>query len=494
MRPIELVYDSEPSGSDSLRPLLHSRLILFGVTFLGVWLARALLSPLDIREHHRATGLASPAAMLLALLVLCRIRLSLGQLRALELVQVGIWCLRNLALEHVRVAVNDDPSAGLEHSHLPWFILIVAYGIAVPTSWKRCLLVTLAVAVQPLWFDITLKPNVGRDQVLALVEQLGAGVALSLFVAVHLNRLTAEAFQARKLGRYYLKRKLGVGGMGEVYLAEHELLHRPCAVKVIRSDRITETNLRRFEREVQATAQLSNGNIVRVLDFGRAGDGTFFCVMEYLPGMDLERFVSRYGPMACSRVVHVLRQVCSALREAHAAGLVHRDIKPTNIILCEQGQVFDVAKLVDFGLVQEHEVDAKTGRLTQEKVVVGTPRYMSPEQIAGKAIDGRSDLYSLGAVAYFLLVGQPPFLHEDYQRLFAAHLTEPVPPLRQRRPDIPPDVEGIILRCLDKQPDQRYQDARSLEAALATCSVAGQWTGREAEAWWREYVDDNALP
>src|SRR5262249_14466376 len=148
--------------------------------------------------------------------------------------------------------------------------------------------------------------------------------------------------------------KLGEGGMGEVYLAEHQLLHRPCAIKVIRADRLNDPSaFQRFEREVRATARLTHGNIVRVFDFGRARDGTFFCVMEYLPGMDLDRLVERYGPVPPERAVYILRQLCSALREAHTAGLIHRDIKPTNIILCERGMVFDVAKLVDFGLVRE---------------------------------------------------------------------------------------------------------------------------------------------
>src|SRR5262249_3658614 len=152
-------------------------------------------------------------------------------------------------------------------------------------------------------------------------------------------------------------------------------------------------------------------NTVEIYDYGHASDGTFYYVMELLPGLSLDQLVERHGPLPPARAVYLLRQVCGALQEAHAAGLIHRDIKPANIFACARGGQFDVAKLLDFGLVQSVRLEGDGQRLTQEGALAGTPAYMAPEQAAGEThLDGRSDLYSLGAVAYFLLTGQPPFV------------------------------------------------------------------------------------
>src|SRR5690606_32548061 len=202
---------------------------------------------------------------------------------------------------------------------------------------------------------------------------------------------------------YLLKRRLGEGGMGEVYKAEHRLLKRPCVVKLIRAERAGDPRaLARFDREVQATAQLKHPNTVEVFDYGRTEDGVFYYVMEYLEGLSLEEIVHRYGPLPPARVVRILRQVCGALREAHGLGLVHRDIKPSNILLCRYGGLDDMAKLLDFGLVQTAS-DPADNRLTQAGGFVGTPDFMSPEQASGAAPDARSDIYSLGATAFYLL-------------------------------------------------------------------------------------------
>src|SRR5262249_41007788 len=201
------------------------------------------------------------------------------------------------------------------------------------------------------------------------------------------------------------------GGMGEVYRAEHLLLRRPCAIKLIRPERAGDLqNLRRFEREVQAMATLTNWHTVEVYDYGHAADGTFYYVMELLPGLTLDQLVRQYGPLPPARAVHLLRQVCVALREAHAVGLIHRDIKPSNVIVGERGGLPDVAKLLDFGLVRSVGLSPSGERVTQTGSVVGTPSYMSPEQASDSPeVDVRSDFYSLGAVAYFLLTGRPPF-------------------------------------------------------------------------------------
>jgi serine/threonine-protein kinase len=235
-------------------------------------------------------------------------------------------------------------------------------------------------------------------------------------------------------------------------------------------------------------ATLTHPNTVEIYDYGHADDGTFYYVMEYLPGQNLEHLVSYYGPLSPARAIHLLIQVCRALREAHNAGLLHRDLKPSNIIACERGGVFDVAKLLDFGLVHTTGTQKNDGRLTHHGTIIGSPPYMSPEQAAGKTeLDPRSDIYSLGAVAYFLLTGQPPFVRETAMMMLMAHAYEPVVPLTDVRPEVPADLQAVVLRCLEKDPADRYADARSLEQALADCEAADQWTEEQAAAWWREH-------
>jgi tRNA A-37 threonylcarbamoyl transferase component Bud32 len=491
-RPIDLISDSGPSPEDQLRMLLRSRLLLVSAVFLMVWVARAVIyRRAEEPEYLHVPGIVCFVVMAALLLVLRRADLSLRALRVVEFLIIAIWCLRNTALYYYQIeAAEGRLLPGDYHASLPWFTLIVCYGALIPASWQRSAVVALGITLLPVLLTIGLQPNRELSSLLPLLWQLGVASAICIFSASRIHALTEEALEARKLGQYRLKTKLGQGGMGEVYLAEHQLLHRPCAIKVIRADRLGDpAAFQRFEREVRATARLTHGNIVRVFDFGRARDGTFFCVMEYLPGMDLDRLVERYGPIPAERAVYILRQLCGALREAHAAGLIHRDIKPTNIILCERGMVYDVAKLVDFGLVHETASAEPSSKLTEERTTVGTPHYMSPEQISGKALTGASDIYSLGAVAYFLITGHTPFEGGDYRRLFAAHLTEPAPPVRTWCPAVPADVEKVIMRCLEKKPVDRFADAQSLGQALADCVCAREWTAERAEAWWREYVD-----
>jgi serine/threonine protein kinase len=212
---------------------------------------------------------------------------------------------------------------------------------------------------------------------------------------------------------------------------------------------------------------------VQIYDYGHAADGTFYYVMEYLPGPNLEQLVKREGPLPPARAVHLLRQLCGALREAHVAGLVHRDIKPSNIIVCERGGMADVAKLLDFGMVAVPDT-AQALVLTEQYQVLGTPQFMSAEQAAGLSdLDARSDLYSLGVTAYFMLAGKSPFERATPNLVIAAHIRDAAPPLRMLRSDVPADLSAIIDRCLEKEPDNRFPDAASLERALAGCQCAG---------------------
>jgi eukaryotic-like serine/threonine-protein kinase len=244
--------------------------------------------------------------------------------------------------------------------------------------------------------------------------------------------------------------------------------------------------LERFEREVRLTAALSHPNTVEIYDYGRTEDGTYYYVMEYLRGLSLAELVERHGPLPAGRAVHLLRQVCLALCEAHGAGLIHRDIKPSNIFASKRGGTDDVAKLFDFGLVLPL---SKNGAPHQsgEGRIFGTPLFMSPEQATGdRAIDGRSDIYSLGAVAYYLLTGRPPFEGANGIGLLIAHAHDPVVAPSRFRAGIPEDLERVVLRCLAKDAADRYQDVQALERALGDCGCAKDWDHDRAARWWRD--------
>ena len=302
--------------------------------------------------------------------------------------------------------------------------------------------------------------------------------ALSLYGGYRIETLRRDAQAARQLGQYVLTTPLGSGGMGEVYLAEHRFLRRPCAVKLIRAEQAgDEATLRRFELEAQATAALTHPNTVQIYDYGIADDGTFYYVMEYLPGTTLESLLETEGAQAPTRVVHVLKQLCGALQEAHTQGLIHRDIKPGNVIVGERGGVRDVAKLLDFGLVAAVTHGAAGTTLegvADAGLVVGTPAYMSPEQCGGDAAIGpASDLYSLGAVAFALLTGQSPFAGRSSMQMLAAHLFETPKRVDALQSGVPVALADIVARCLAKLPEHRYADARALGDALESLNFPG---------------------
>lgn len=382
----------------------------------------------------------------------------------------------------------------------PWAVMIISYGIMIPNTARRCLMAVglMAAFFLAITLGLALTTSAAPATALAgyvlcsLTDMAFAG-ALAIFGAYRIQTLQRVASEARRLGPYRLIRHLGSGGMGEVYLAEHALLRRPCALKLIRAELVGDAHsLSRFEREVQSMATLTHPNTVRVYDYGLATDGTFYYAMEFLPGLSLQELVTRYGPLPGARAVYLLRQVCEALREAHAIRLVHRDIKPDNVLACQAGGMHDVAKLLDFGLVRVHGLNQDSSNLTGVGTLAGTPAFMSPEQAAGAAdIDARSDIYSLGAVAYFLLTGRPPFIEPTSVQTMAAHLTADVVPPRERQPLVPADLESVVLRCLQKDRAHRFQDVDSLLAALNSTQCATGWTSPAAADWWRE--TDRAL-
>jgi len=382
-------------------------------------------------------------------------------------------------------------------SVLRWSLLIVIYGTFIPNTWRRCAVVVCSLASMPVILMLigSQMDQAAGPYVLAAVPEtvimLATAVAIAVFGSHKIRELHEKAHEAEKLGQYRLKQVIGFGGMGTVYLAEHVLLRRQCAIKLIRADQAGDPRtLLRFEREVRATATLTHWNTVEIFDYGHAEDGTFYYVMEYLPGMNLEDLVEQHGPMPPERAVHFLRQVCQALREAHSIGLIHRDIKPSNIFASERGKVYDVAKLLDFGLVKNSGLAGDDARLTQEGSFTGSPAFMSPEQAAGQQqLDARSDIYNVGAVGYFLITGQLLFDRGSPLQMLHAHAYEPLVPNHQFEESVPADLKQVILRSLEKDPERRYQDAASLDKALAMCACAGRWTLEKAEEWWRERIE-----
>ena len=443
---------------------------------------------------------------------------SVFQLKALEIAMIGAFAIRDAVVQYRLVLIfsqrGDPVMAQLTVKNLVLLtcILIVTYGLYVPKTWRRAAIVTGTLAMLPfatLAVLYAMHPDVMRwllegmrhcdsprvyllsfDAMTLLIVAVG-----SAFGARTISRLQRQVAEARQLGQYRLRRRLGGGGMGEVYLAEHQFLKRPCALKLIHpGEAMNPKALARFEREVQLTATLSHPNTIEIFDYGRTEDGSYYYVMEYLPGLTLSELVEQFGPLPPGRVVYLLRQVCLALREAHAAGLIHRDIKPSNIFAARRGGMDDVAKLLDFGLVRPATTVA-TPHLSEEGQILGTPHFMSPEQaLSRRELDQRTDIYSLGAVAYFVLTGQPPFNVDSAIATMIAHAHEPVIPPSRLNSDIPADLERIVLRCLAKDPVDRFRDAANLERALGECGCAADWDDDLAAEWWDDAGQDFAPP
>ena len=333
----------------------------------------------------------------------------------------------------------------------------------------------------PQWAFVT--ADVVISSIIILLATIGSRIIYGLRQKVSV---------AMQLGQYTLDRKIGEGGMGEVYRASHTLLRRPTAVKLLLPDRIGLGTVERFEREVQHMSRLTHPNTVAVFDYGRNPEGVFYYAMEYLDGIDLEDLVAMWGPQPADRVTAILLQVCGALHEAHSNGIIHRDIKPANIILCERGAVPDVAKVVDYGLVKE--ITANTGESSQ--MILGTPAYIAPEVVTDPSKVGPAgDLYALGAVGYFLLTGKPVFEGKTSVDVCVQHVTAtPVPPSKAAGIFIPEALEQTILRCLAKSPRDR-PTARALAALLRDAPPAKDWTEDEALAWWTKFrARESAAP
>ena len=299
------------------------------------------------------------------------------------------------------------------------------------------------------------------------------------------------------VGSYRLVQRLGSGGMGEVWLGKHQLLARPAAIKLIRSELSAgpqhDRLVQRFRREAQVTANLRSSHTVELYDFGTNDNGSFYYVMEYLPGMDLKDMVDRFGPLPPERVVMLLAQACLSLSEAHEHGLVHRDIKPANLFITRLGPEYDYLKVLDFGLVQGEAGDEST-HLTVQGFVHGTPAFMSPERSLEQEVDGRSDLYSLGCVAFWLLTGRPVFESSNSSATLLAHAqTPPRPPSAVAKNRIPKELDAVVLHCLEKSPSKRPVSAFDLWEDLQGVPLKTPWTQHRARQWWLDNAPERLV-
>jgi serine/threonine-protein kinase len=349
-------------------------------------------------------------------------------------------------------------------------------GIPSVGAWRWLPEHRIAIGVETTWNDAFAPVRVLENAYAAMLGLLTLSSGAAILSWIRANRYQKEV---RQLGSYRLIRKIGSGGMGEVYLAQHALLKRQAAIKILRPEKISERSIERFEREVQHAADLRNPHTIEVFDFGRAEDGTFFCVMEFVDGISLDTLVAEEGPIDPERAIFILCGICDSLEEAHSCGILHRDIKPQNVMVGVLGGRYDWVKVLDFGLARNvDEADNERG------MVAGTPLYMAPERFRpGSVVDTRSDIYSVGAVAYYLLAGREAF--EAGPDLVQQILTwTPASPSHYAERSVPRAIERLIYECLDKDPEQRPASIAEFRERLLALRGERPWTESDAREWW----------
>ena len=490
---------------DSARRLRVIALIYAGGVLLGT-LAAVLVDP-DARErltHFYGWGITAisvTAGVVVAALASNR------RIRPETLMNIGL-VFEVVAAYGIAFAAYWGVYQGLDHDpeHLALFGLswvapwIMFFTIVSPNLPRRALYAAIgAGSAVPVTLLLTIKyggTSINLTSVLLINDLLVPYlmIAAAAWVGARVvYKLGKAVTEAREMGSYRLTERLGGGGMGEVWRAKHWLLARPAAIKLIRPDKLrgddreSQLTLRlRFEREAQATALMRSPHTIEVYDFGVTADGVFYYVMELLDGFDLETLVGRFGPVPPERAVYLLRQMCDSLMEAHEHDLIHRDIKPANVYVCRQGRPVDFVKVLDFGLVKPRQEPGSDGvQLTAEHEAGGTPAYMAPEQVCGEAVDGRTDIYAVGCVAYWLVTGQFVFRSRSPVEMMAHHLqTSPIPPSQCSELAMPSALDEVILSCLEKDPSRRPQNADQLDASLAACETDALWTPDRAREWW----------
>ncbi|MFK7989126.1 MAG: serine/threonine-protein kinase [Sandaracinaceae bacterium] len=490
---------SDPRRSEETRALMQARLALLGLVTFGLSAGFGVLHlsilvvtegpasvVAELVQARRWTHLLGASASL-ALWLGCRTGTrSADLLLAFDAVATVV-----AVVPYTLMGLETDGLAGLLMVALTFTLVLVTRALLVPSDALRTFGISGAAAV--VSFAIALWTRLATTELGSLTGNLGlwllVAVANATVASWVLFGLRQQVQEARQLGQYVLGEKIGEGGMGAVYRAQHALLRRPTAVKLLPPEKAGETSMRRFEREVQLTASLSHPNTVTVFDYGHTPDGVFYYAMEYLDGGDLSAVVQATGPMPEERVVHILAQVAAGLAEAHSVGLIHRDIKPGNVLLAGQPAVADLAKLVDFGLVREQ--DAGSG-ITQTDTVLGTPLYLAPEGItAPDDVTAAVDVYALGAVGYYLLTGDHVFTGATIVEICSHHLhSVPVPIGERRGSPVNEMLEEVLMSCLAKRPEERPDSAEALRDLLVACAEdLPPWDDKEARRWWAENRD-----
>ncbi len=428
-------------------------------------------------------------------MVLLRRKLTLDQLHQLD----AIFAISSNSIVAfcAFVAYDQRQSAYTCLIYTCWTVLTRA--LIVPSTGKRTAIVA-SIAMTPFLFATIwltqnntwthdphepLKKDVpGPAMIVGYMQIATVAVLLSAYGSRIIYGLQQKVSAVQQLGQYKLGRLLGEGGNGKVYMAQHVLLRRPTAIKLVPAAKVGVGSLERFEREVRFMSQLTHPNTVAVYDYGHS-EGLFYYAMEYLGGgINLQQLVTQHGPQPADRVRQILIQVCSALHEAHELSFIHRDIKPANIILCERGAIPDFVKVVDYGLVKEVAKD--TGASTQ--IVLGTPAYIAPEAFTEPASVGPgADLYAVGCVGYFLLTAKRVFTGATDLDTCVQHVTKVPTPISEHVDGVPPALEAIIMRCLAKTPAERYASAQELADALRELANIGRWSEDDATGWWTKH-------
>ena len=431
------------------------------------------------------------------------------RLRELRVVEAVVFLTLTLYLAGTTYMVGvthlDAMVAGWTSTLFGFGLLMIAYGVFVLNTLRRAAVGVVSIGAASLGSAFLVRASDpathGAFDAVASGRLFETGIVLSssglvaIVASFVIFTLFNYAFDQRKRTFYDLEERIGSGGMGEVWRGRHQTLARPTAIKLIREDRIAGVDaetarrvLRRFAREAKATAALRSPHTIEVYDFGVTGDGHFYYAMELLVGLDLQALVDQFGPLPAERVVHLLLQACDSLADAHDHGMTHRDIKPANLFLCRLGPSGDHLKLLDFGLVQE--VQAQSSKLTGEGTLAGTPAYMAPEMVVERGgVDRRSDLYALGCVAYWLCTGTLVFETDSAREQIVEHVkTVPTPPSARTELPIPPALEAIIMKCLEKKQGDRFEGAGALAAALREVPLPTLWDTGRADAWWASWT------
>jgi serine/threonine protein kinase len=468
--------------------------IVLTVYFLGV----ELLLPRDTAAARELFALSTRILLggvsLSALLAgLTRVkRLRAGFITDLGYAYLFCLCLLLGLLRHAQLSAPTD----LVRQVSPVVIPILAFGALIPAAPIKALAVSLgAAAMDPLALFM-LRGHLSysaRETALAIASPLLAAL-ISFQISRVVHRLNQGIAKAREVGSYRLIERLGVGGMAEVWRAQHHMLARPAAVKLIRPKVLarhgpqdSERLLRLFAREARTTAALSSPHTIQVYDFGITREGAFYYVMELLEGIDLQSLVERFGPQPSERVAALLRQACHSLAEAHERSFVHRDIKPANIFTCLLGGDCDFVKVLDFGLVLDRHPTSE--ELEDEQRVMGTPAVMAPEMVRFHApVDARADIYALGCVGYWLLTGKRVFEASTRHDMLVMHAHQkPIPPSKRAEVSVHEGLEAVVMSCLEKNPNRRPQTARELAEALGALIFAPVWNDERARLWWQRH-------